>query len=145
MANVSSRRTASVYADSTLFKVFTHPAIKGDPATMLNRPYTMVMTESLARKYFGNEDPIGKTVKSVEGNLYEITGVIKDLPGNLHLRFNGILSVATIRQQIGVAQFNDRSAGSFLECWHIHLYHAQRREPILSRSLKNSPISIINT
>ena len=79
----------------------------------------MVMTESLAKKYFGNEDPVGKTVKSVEGNLYEITGVIRDLPGNLHLRFNGILSVATIRQQIGVAQFNDRSAGSF---WNVGIF-----------------------
>jgi putative ABC transport system permease protein len=79
-----------VFADSTLFKVFTHPVTNGDPTTMLNRPYTMVMTESLAKKYFGNEDPVGKTVKSVEGNLYEITGVIRDLPGNLHLRFNGI-------------------------------------------------------
>ena len=108
-----------VYADSTLFKVFTHPVTKGDPATMLNRPNTMVMTESLAKKYFGNEDPIGKTVKSVEGNQYEITGVIKDLPGNLHVRFNGILSVATIRQQIGVAQFNDRSANAF---WNVGIF-----------------------
>lgn len=108
-----------VYADSTLFKVFTHPVTKGDPTTMLNRPYTMVMTESLAKKYFGDEDPVGKTVKSVEGNLYEITGVIRDLPGNLHVRFNGILSVATIRQQIGVAQFNDRSAGSF---WNVGIF-----------------------
>ena len=57
---------------------------------MLNRPYTLVMTESLAEKYFGDENPVGKTIKSVEGNLYEVTGVIKDLPGNLHLRFDGI-------------------------------------------------------
>jgi putative ABC transport system permease protein len=108
-----------VFADSTLFKVFTHPVTSGDPAAMLNKPYTMVMTESLAKKYFGDEDPVGKTVKSVEGNLYEITGVIRDLPGNVHLRFNGILSVATIRQQIGVAQFNDRSAGSF---WNVGIF-----------------------
>jgi len=108
-----------VFADSTLFKVFTHQVMNGDAATMLNKPYTMVMTESLAKKYFGKEYPVGKTVKSVEGNLYEITGVIRDLPGNLHLRFNGILSVATIRQQIGVAQFNDRSANSF---WNVGIF-----------------------
>ncbi len=108
-----------VFADSTLFKVFTHPVVSGDPLTMLNKPNTIVMTESLARKYFGNEDPIGKTLKSVEGNMYEITGVIRDLPGNLHLRFNGILSVATIRQQVGVTRFNDRSAGSF---WNVGIF-----------------------
>ncbi len=108
-----------IFADSTLFKVFTHPVTNGDPATMLNKPYSMVMTESLAKKYFGGEDPVGKTVKSVEGNLYEITGVIKDLPGNLHLRFNGILSVATVRQEAGVERFNDRSAGSF---WNVGIF-----------------------
>jgi putative ABC transport system permease protein len=108
-----------VYADSTIFRVFTHPLVKGDPAAVLSRPYTLVMTESMAHKYFGDEDPIGKTLRSVEGNLYEITGIIKDLPGNLHMKFDGILSVATVRDQIGVERFNDRSAGSF---WNIGIY-----------------------
>jgi putative ABC transport system permease protein len=108
-----------VYADSTIFKVFTHPIVKGDLRTMLSKPYTLVMTESLSRRYFGDDDPLGKTLKSVDGNLYEITGVIKDPPGNLHLKFNGILSVATVRQQIGVERFNDRSANSF---WNIGIY-----------------------
>jgi putative ABC transport system permease protein len=108
-----------VYADSTLFRVFTHPVLKGDPNTMLNRPYTIVMTESMAKKYFGKEDPIGKSIRSVEGNNYEVSGVIADLPGNLHLRFNGVLSVATIRQQIGVERFNDRSAGAF---WNVGIF-----------------------
>ncbi|HJZ39855.1 MAG TPA: ABC transporter permease [Bacteroidales bacterium] len=109
-----------VYADSTIFSVFTHPLMQGDPKTVLNRPYTMVMTEKLAKKYFGSEDPVGKTLKSVEGNLYEVTGVIKDLPGNLHMKFEGLLSVATVRQEIGVERFNDRSAGSF---WNIGIYN----------------------
>jgi putative ABC transport system permease protein len=104
------------FADSTIFRVFTHPMIKGDPAAALNRPYTLVLTESLARKYFGDDNPIGQTIKSVEGNLYEVTGVIKDLPGNLHLRFDGLLSAATFREQVGAERFNDRSAGSF---WNV--------------------------
>ena len=125
-----------VYADSTIFKVFTHPLIKGDPSTVLSRPYTLVMTESLARKYFGNDDPIGKTLKSVEGNLYEITGIIKDLPGNLHMKFDGLLSVATMRQQIGVERFNDRSAGSFWSIGiftYIMLKEGATIEPILEK------------
>lgn len=110
----------SVYfADSTIFKVFTHPMVKGDPTTALNRPYTMVMTESMARKYFGDENPIGQTLKSVEGRLYEVTGVIEDLPGNLHLKFEGLLSAATFREMVGTERFNDRSAGSF---WNIGIY-----------------------
>jgi putative ABC transport system permease protein len=107
------------YADSTVFRVFTHPFVKGDPKYALNRPYTMVMTESLARKYFSDENPVGKTLKSVDGSLYEVTGVIRDLPGNLHFRFKGLLSAATMRQQLGTERFNDRSAGSF---WNISIY-----------------------
>jgi len=107
------------YADSTVFSVFTHPFLKGDPTNTLNRPNTMVMTESLARKYFGDENPVGKTLKSVDGSLYEVTGVIGDLPGNLHLRFKGLLSAATMRQQMGTERFNDRSVGSF---WFVNIY-----------------------
>lgn len=107
------------FTDSTIFKVFTHPMVKGDPTTALNRPYTMVMTESMARKYFGDENPIGQTLKSVEGRLYEVTGVIEDLPGNLHLKFEGLLSAATFREMVGTERFNDRSAGSF---WNIGIY-----------------------
>jgi len=107
------------FADSTIFRVFTHPMVKGDPANALNRPYTLVMTETLARKYFGEDNPLGQTIKSVEGNLYEVTGVIKDLPGNVHLKFDGLLSAATFREQVGAERFNDRSAGSF---WNIGIY-----------------------
>jgi putative ABC transport system permease protein len=108
-----------IYADSTIFRVFTHPFLKGDPDKSLTRPYTMVMTESMAHKYFGDENPVGKTIRSLEGNLYEVTGVIKDLPGNVHLKFKGLLSAATIREQIGADRFDDRSAGSF---WNIGIY-----------------------
>jgi putative ABC transport system permease protein len=107
------------FADSTVFRVFTLPFVKGDPKYALNRPYTMVMTESLARKYFGDENPVGKTLKSVDGNLYEVTGVIRDLPGNLHFKFRGLLSASTMRQILGAERFNDRSAESF---WNINVF-----------------------
>jgi putative ABC transport system permease protein len=107
------------FADSTIFRVFTHPMIKGDPTTALDRPYTLVLTKTLARKYFGDDNPIGQTIKSIDGKLYEVTGVIKDLPGNLHLKFDGLLSAATFRELVGAERFNDRSAGSF---WNIGIY-----------------------
>jgi putative ABC transport system permease protein len=107
------------YTDSTIFRVFTHRIIKGDPVTALNRPYSLVLTESLARKYFGDDDPIGQSIKSVDGKLYEVTGVIKDLPGNLHLKFDGLLSAATFREQVGAERFNDRSANAF---WNIGIF-----------------------
>lgn len=106
-------------ADSTVFKVFDYPLLKGDPATALARPYTMVISQSLARKYFGKDDPLGKIVTTVEGEQAEITGVFKDLPGNTHLRYNALLSTSTIAKQIGPERFNDRSSGSF---WNINCF-----------------------
>ena len=85
------------YADSTFFNVFTAPVLYGDPDGMLNRPNTMVLTEEIARKYFGKEDPVGKmlTVGQRETE-YEITGVVKGFPENSHFRFNMLGSMTSI-------------------------------------------------
>jgi len=107
------------FADSTIFKVFTIPFLTGDPFTALSEPYTMVISETLARKYFGNWDVVGESMKALDGSNYTIKGVFRDLPANAHLRFNGLLSVATVEEQIGSEQFNDRSANSF---WNVATY-----------------------
>ena len=108
-----------MWADSTLFKVFTIPFKGGDPGTALNEPYTMVVSESLANKYFGTWDVLGESMKTLDGSNFTIVGVFEDLPSNVHLRFNGLLSAATIEEQIGSEQFNDRSANSF---WNVNTY-----------------------
>ena len=78
-----------LWADSTLFDVFTLPFVAGNPKTALTRPNTMVITESAAKKYFGNEDPIGKRIYS---NIFErdfkVTAVVKKMPSNSTLQFN---------------------------------------------------------
>ena len=71
-------------ADSTLFDVFTLPFIEGSPKGALNRPFTVVLTESMAKKYFGTVSPIGKMLTVNNRRQYEITGVIKDMPRNSH-------------------------------------------------------------
>ena len=108
-----------MWADSTVFKVFTIPFIAGDPSSALTEPFKMVMSESLARKYFGTWDVVGKSMKALDGSNYTITGVFRDLPQNTHLRFNGLLSATTIEERIGSERFNDRSAGSF---WNVNTY-----------------------
>ncbi len=77
-----------VFADSTIFDVFTIPLVRGDAETALNKPYTMVISESIADKYFGSEDPIGKTLNNNDRFDFEITGVMKDMPENSHFHFN---------------------------------------------------------
>ncbi|MFP4367466.1 MAG: ABC transporter permease, partial [Bacteroidales bacterium] len=85
-----------VWADSTIFDVFTLPMVKGDPNTALTRPNTMVLTESAASKYFGDEDPLGQTLEMGNDRTnYEVTGIIEDLPVNSHFSFDVIASFVT--------------------------------------------------
>ena len=117
--NIEFREDSLMITDSTVFNVFTFPLLAGDPEKALQRPYTMVVTPSFAARYFGKNNPIGKTLLSAEGKLYEISGLLEELPGNSHLKFNGLISAATIREQVGKNQFNDRSAGAF---WNVGIY-----------------------
>ena len=85
------------YADSTFFNVFTAPAVFGDPEQMLNRPNTVVLTEEIARKYFGNENPVGKMLKvGQREENFEVSGVVKGFPENSHFRFNMLGSMTSI-------------------------------------------------
>lgn len=61
--NQSFYENAIILSDPEIFKVFAFPLLQGDPETALNEPFSIVLSEALARKYFGNEDPIGKTVR----------------------------------------------------------------------------------
>ena len=83
------------YADSTVFDVFTMPFVAGSPDGALNRSRTMVITESTAQKYFGDELPIGQTLAVGSGTEFEITGVIEDLPSTSHVQFDLLASFAT--------------------------------------------------
>tara|TARA_R110002074_G_scaffold197610_1_gene364672 strand:- start:22059 stop:24470 length:2412 start_codon:yes stop_codon:yes gene_type:complete len=90
------------YVDATVFDVFSWPLISGNPETALEAPYSIVLTESTAKKYFGNEDPMGKTVDGVGGRandgLYTVTGVMKDVPPNSHFSFDVLLSMSSFYQ-----------------------------------------------
>lgn len=86
------------HADSTLFKVFTLPAIAGDLNTALNEPNTVVITESTAKKYFNTTNAIGKTIETNDNNstLYKVTAIIKDIPRNSHFNFDFLFSMDNV-------------------------------------------------
>jgi putative ABC transport system permease protein len=87
--------TKIYYADSTIFNIFTCKFIEGNPANALNTPNSMVISKTLAEKYFGKNTPaVGKTMKTVY-DLYKVTGVIEDVPRNSHLRFDMLISMST--------------------------------------------------
>ncbi|WP_394772504.1 ABC transporter permease, partial [Mucilaginibacter sp.] len=77
------------FVDANFFSVFTIHFLKGDPATALQQPNTLVITNDFAKKYFGNEDPIGKTLDfNNKSELYKVTGVIDKIPANAHFHFD---------------------------------------------------------
>jgi len=79
------------HADPEIFNIFSLPFILGNPETALVRPFTVVITEDIAKKYLGNENPMGKIIKR-DTTGYEITGVIKVSPANSHFKFGIIMS-----------------------------------------------------
>jgi len=88
----------SYIADSTVFDVFSFPLIKGNPKTALIEPNSVVLTESMAKKYFGEADPVGQLLK-MDDDQYKITGVAKDVPENSHFQFNLLISFSTWSSQ----------------------------------------------
>ncbi len=82
-------------ADSTMFDVFTFPFAVGNPKTALTQPNTLVITESMAHKYFGNDNPIGKILNTGKQDKFVVTGVIKDIPQNSHLHPDFMASLTT--------------------------------------------------
>ncbi len=87
--------TRFFWADSTLFDIFTMPFVEGDPKTALVEPHSVVLTESLARKYFGSDDPMGKIMNFEDGTPYTVTGVIKDCPANSHFHYDMFASMSS--------------------------------------------------
>ncbi|MEJ7589633.1 MAG: ABC transporter permease, partial [Ferruginibacter sp.] len=100
-AFIDEKRVA--FADSTLFDIFTLPAIEGDTKNALNEPNTVVINESTAKKYFGNTQVTGKFIETNnrENNLYKITAVIKDMPQNSHFNFDFIFSMDNVEYDFG--------------------------------------------
>jgi len=85
------------FADSSVFKIFTYQFIEGDPKTALVEPNSMVLTQSLAEKYFGkNKSVAGKSLQNGNGDVYKITGVVKDVPKNSHIIYNALISVTSL-------------------------------------------------
>jgi putative ABC transport system permease protein len=89
------------FADSTFFEIFDQKFVSGDPATALKEPNSVVITESIARKYFGEEDPMGKVLKLEVRVPLKVTGVIRDVPRQTHLRFDFIASISSVKAMFG--------------------------------------------
>ncbi len=90
--------------DGDVFEVFSWEFIKGDPATALIEPNSIVMTETTAKKYFGDEDPLGKMVNYDNLTEMKVTGIAKDVPLNSHFKWDILASLSTYEAMVGIDQ-----------------------------------------
>jgi ABC-type antimicrobial peptide transport system permease subunit len=104
------------YADSTFLAVFSFPLVKGDARTALMRPDGVLLTEETARKYFGQEEPLGKTLRKDNGGNVVVTGVLANIPSNTHLQFDVILpmSAAADRNDLKTNTWNNFNFYTYL-------------------------------
>ena len=87
-----------IFADSTFFNVFSFPLLKGDSRTVLAEPNTLVITPALARKYFGEQDPIGQTLILDNDYPYRVAGLMEEMPSNTHFYYDMIASLSSLEE-----------------------------------------------
>ncbi len=87
----------ALFAEEGIFNIFSINFISGDRRTALSQPNTMVLSESMAKKYFGNDDPLGKTLVLFDTIPLTVTGIIGDIPANTHIHFDFLISYLTLK------------------------------------------------
>jgi putative ABC transport system permease protein len=97
--DLALKETEVFAADASFFDVFAFPLVKGDPRTALRDPNAVVLSESLAAKVFGEDDPLDRTIEVQMTGMrtpHRVTGVMRDVPRNTHFRFEMLVSMSTI-------------------------------------------------
>jgi len=92
----SVTESGMVYADADFLQMFSYPLLQGDPATALKEPNSLVLTESTARKYFGEQSAMGRLINVGESATYQVTGIVADPPAHSHLYFDVLASFASL-------------------------------------------------
>jgi len=114
-----------LYADASVFNIFSWPLIQGDPKTALAEPNAIVVSQAMADKYFGAENPMGKSLtvnrkrRDQDGNMvpattvFTITGVMKNIPANSHFTGDFFIPIVNLNQELG----GDARTGETLDRW----------------------------
>lgn len=93
-----------IAVDSTFFNMFSFPVLRGNPKELLREPYTIVLTEETAEKYFGKEDPIGQSITANNQWEFKVTGIIEKAPGNSTLQFDMLVPFDFMKEK---GQYNE--------------------------------------
>ncbi len=90
-----------IYADSNFLEMFNYPLLKGDKNSALQNPGGILITENMARKYFGQEEPMGKIIRKDNQENYKVVGVLANIPSNSHLQLDFIIPMSAIESTEG--------------------------------------------
>lgn len=93
------KESKGVYAEQTIFDMLAVQLLKGDPLSALSKPKSVILSESMAKKYFTDTNPVGELI-TISGDEFQITGVFEELPVHSHLELNYIMSFETLREFI---------------------------------------------
>jgi putative ABC transport system permease protein len=108
------------YADPDLFSIFSFKLKKGNPATVLKQPFSIVISEAIANKYFDDQDPIGKVLRLENKHDYTITGVMEEMPHNSHFRYNILATLAGSDQVFGSDWMSNWGWQNFITYLLVH-------------------------
>ncbi|HWB92639.1 MAG TPA: ABC transporter permease [Puia sp.] len=105
------------FVDASFLQLFDFPLLEGDRQTALQKPNSIVLTESAARKLFGAEDPMGKTLAHFGSDtlLFTVTGILKDVPGNSQFQFDALQSFNTVYKPGWMDRWRDHWVDTYLE------------------------------
>ena len=105
------------YADPSIFKVFDHEFIYGSPEGALDDTNSIVLSETLATKYFGEQNPVGKTISRNNGVDYIVKGVFKDLPRQSFRRYAALIPMMGLNGTLGINNLDSRESVAFFSNW----------------------------
>lgn len=93
------------HADGSLFSMFTYPLIKGNPQHPFLDGHSIVLSETTAKAFFGDEDPVGKVLKGDDKKVYNVSGVMKDMPANSSIKYNIVFNFQQIEQEYDTTKY----------------------------------------
>jgi len=118
------------FVDTTFFDIFSFPLIKGNPETALKNPQSVIISQNVAKKYFGDNDPIGKTLELENSLELTVTGVSQETPHNSHFKFDiliPLLNISDIFKSLGI---NWSWKGWYWNPVHTYMILPERYNPI---------------
>jgi len=119
-----------LYADEDFLKIFSFPIVSGNPMEELKQPFTLFMTKEMASKYFGNEDPVGKTITADNKYVFTVKGIIENIPSNSHIDFDFITGFETFYSLRGGKENVDRWGSNSYQTYY------QLKENVNPESIK---------